>query len=329
MLKTACLFTGDNYTLLSADTPASKKKVVAMSIAMLLPTLIWIFNGFMLSFDVLKSSIGWSILVAILCGVIVFLVEKLIIMANGNRWLTFFRICIGLIVAMLGSLAIDEVIFKDDIDIRVARLKADAIAEAKIKEEENFNLLNDISAVDADINRAQTMYDNAVSLAIAEADGTKGTGNKGVGEVAKFKDRKAEERKQDLSKLILKKESFSNMKDSLVNLSGSKAATNFHENALLTRIKALFSLVKEDSYMLFTYILFSLLMFFFEFLVVILKLTWVKTNYERKLEMIEIIGKKRMELLQKPDSALLDPGNYSNQFDQTRFLLKKSTSIYN
>ena len=118
MLKTASFLTGDNYKMLAADTPASKKKVVAMAIAMLVPVLIWIFNGFMLSFQVLQSGWGWAIITAIACGTIVFFIEKLIIMANGNKWLTFFRVCIGLIVALLGSIAIDEVIFKDDIRLQ-------------------------------------------------------------------------------------------------------------------------------------------------------------------------------------------------------------------
>src|SRR5258705_13352871 len=119
MLKTACFFSGDNYNLVAADTPASKKKVVAMALAMMVPTLIWVFNGFMLSHQVLQANLGWSILTGVICGMIIFMIEKLIIMANGNGSLTFFRICIGLIVALLGSVAVDEVVFEDDIDISV------------------------------------------------------------------------------------------------------------------------------------------------------------------------------------------------------------------
>ena len=61
MLKTACFFTGDNYTLVAVDTPASKKKIVAMALAMMVPVLIWVFNGFMLSFQVLNTGLGWAL----------------------------------------------------------------------------------------------------------------------------------------------------------------------------------------------------------------------------------------------------------------------------
>ena len=49
-------------------------------------------------------------------------------------------------------------------------------------------------------------------------------------------------------------------------------------------------------------------MFFFEFLVVILKLTWKKTNYERKLAMLEKIGEERILYLLRKGSPVYDPG---------------------
>ena len=296
---------------------------------MFVPTLIWIFNGFMLSYQVLNAGLGWAIFTALICGTIVFLIEKLIIMANGNKWLTFFRVCIGLIVAVLGSIAIDEVVFKNDIDISVANIKEKVIVDAKTEEEKTFNKLNHTTELDNEIEIAQAKYDAADANAIAEADGTNGTGNKGVGNVTKFKDQKAKERKQDMNELLIKQQSLEMTKKALISEAGTKAAATFQENALLTRVKALFALVIKDTYMLVTYILFTLLMFFFEFLVVILKLTWKKTNYERKMEMIEEIGQKRMEFLQRKDSLLTDPGYYLPQLEEARSALKKNSSFYN
>jgi len=329
MLKTACSFTGDNYKLLSVDTPASKKKVVAMSIAMLVPVLIWVFNGFMLSSQVLKAGWGWALLTAVVCGSIVFLIEKLIIMAKGNKWLTFFRVSIGLVVALLGSIAIDEVIFSDDIDISVAEIKKDYILDAKRKAEKAFSNLNNIPELNNKLVDAQNKYDHAEAVAIAEAEGSKGTGKVGLGKVANYKDQKAQQRKQDLSFLENSQFILTAAKDSVVNQAQIKAGFSFNDHALLTRIKALFHLVAKDGYMLTVYILFTLLMFFFEFLVVILKLTWDKTNYERKLEMIEEIGIRRIEFLLGKNSPLTDPGNYLPQFEATRNSLGKPSSLYN
>lgn len=143
-----------------------------------------------------------------------------------------------------------------------------------------------------------------------------------------WKTKKRGERKSVLAGLITQKTILDQEKDKAVKEAGGKRAESFNENALLIRIKALFSLVAKDGYMLTTYILFTLLLVFFEFLVVVLKLTWKKTNYEKKMEMIEEIGHIRMEFLQRKDSPLTDPGNFLPQFETARQALKKDSSLY-
>lgn len=61
----------------------------------------------------------------------------------------------------------------------------------------------------------------------------------------------------------------------------------------------------------------------------IIKLTWNKTNYERRLEMIEEIGIRRIEFLLKKDSPAADPGYYLPQFEQARSAVKKNYTMYN
>lgn len=205
MLKNACFFTGENYALVAVDTPASKKKIIALALAMMVPVLIWVFNGFMLSFQVLNTGLGWALLTAIVCGTIVFMIEKLIIMAKGNVWLTFFRVLIGLIVGLLGSLAIDEVVFKNDIDISVASLKETSITTAKKSAVVNFMDLNSYTNIDKSIEDAKGKYDKAEAEALAEADGTNGTKTRGIGGIAKLKLKKANERSAVLSNMVDKK----------------------------------------------------------------------------------------------------------------------------
>lgn len=329
MLKTACFLTGENFALLVAETPASKKKVIAMALAMLVPTLIWCFNGFMLSYIVLESGLLCSILTALLCGIIVFFIEKLIIMANGNWVLTLFRILIGLIVAILGSLAIDEVVFKKDIGHSVADLKKETIEKTRTEAAGEFNSLNQVQKLDSEIQVAQVKYDVAVREAVSETEGSSGSGKSGYGKIAEYKNKIAEKRKQELSLLHNKQQHLEAQKEMWVQAAANKSESNFDENALLIRIKALFRLVVQDRYMLWTYIFFTALMFFFEFLVVILKLTWKKTNYERKIEMIEEIGKKRLEFLNGVQSPLSDPGNYLPYFEPTKKSLNKKSSLFN
>lgn len=315
--------------MLANETPASRKKVVAMAIALLIPTLIWGLNGFLLSYQVLNSSFGMAIITGLALGGIIFIIEKLIIMANGNKGLTLFRISIGAVIALLGSLIIDEVVFKDDIDLQVEKMKAGFISQEKSTSAAGYksqigydSLLNGIAA-------AQLKFDKAEASAVSEADGTTGSGHTGLGKIANFKNQKAAARKSDLDGLLLKKEAYDLAIANTIDSSARQAENNFNGHALLIRIKALFEIVSQDNYMLVTYILFSLLMFFFEFLVVILKHTWKKTNYERRVEMIEQIGINRMNFLLGNSSPLKDPGNYLPQLDTAKRDLRKDYSLFN
>ncbi|MEO5777406.1 MAG: hypothetical protein ABIQ27_10900, partial [Flavobacterium sp.] len=58
------------------------------------------------------------------------------------------------------------------------------------------------------------------------------------------------------------------------------------------------------------------------------KLTWKKTNYERKLEMIEKIGQTRIEFLLRNESPLSDPGTYIPQFELAREKVNIKTAIF-
>lgn len=329
MLQKACLLTGENYELLAHETPASKKKVVAMAIAMLIPTLIWGLNGFLLSYQVLRSSFLMAVFTGLALGGIIFIIEKLIIMANGNSGLTLFRICIGAIIALLGSLIIDEVVFNEDIDQQVEKIKGRFISQERstaaidYKSQVGYDsLLNGIAA-------AQLKFDKAEATAVSEADGTTGSENSGIGDITKFKDEKAAGRKSDLESLLLIKKGHDQSLTNVIDAAAKQAEKNFNGHALMIRVKALFEIVASDGYMLVSYILFSLLMFFFEFLVVILKHAWKKTNYERRVEMIEQIGINRINFLMGNSSPLKDPGNYLPQLNNARNDASKDYSMFN
>ncbi|MFN8307339.1 MAG: DUF4407 domain-containing protein [Ferruginibacter sp.] len=329
MLRTACILTGDNYALVSTDTPASKKKIVALALAMMVPVLIWVLNGFLLAYQVLQSSLTAAVITGLALGLIVFVIEKLIIMANGNSSLKRIRIAIGILVATLGSIALDEVVFREDIDLQMGELKAEAITKAKGKEDNSFRKQYDYAGLEQQIREAQGHFDRAEAKVIKEADGSSGTGKKGVGDITRLKDKKAGERKESLQQLQAQKAGLDKQKEAAINMAGATARDSFREHALLNRIKALFQLVFDDVYMGVIYLLFTLLLFFFEFLVVILKGTWSKTNYERKLEMIEQIGQKRMAFLQGEHSPLTDLGDYLQQLDPARTGLATKASLFN
>jgi hypothetical protein len=234
-----------------------------------------------------------------------------------------FRVCIGLVVAMLGSLAIDEVVFDEDIDHAVERLRTRQGIEVSATASEDFKRLNGYGELDERILEAEQRYESAYEDVIAEANGTRGTMRKGVGTITRFKDRKALDRKGELDGLIRQKASLDSARTAHAESVKQKAMEQFTEKGLLTRIKALSELIMTDNMMLFTYALFTCLMLFVEFLVIIFKSTWPKTNYERRLDMIEDIGKGRMEVLMAERSPVYDPAFNGREMREVRRITSK------
>lgn len=329
MLKLACFLTGENFDLLSNDTPGSKKKVIALSLVMLLPVLIWIISGFLLPYQVLHSSIGIALLTSVVCGVIVFIIEKTIIMAKGNFWLALFRIGLGLIIALLGSIAIDEVAFKKEIDFSVKNLRDSSIEQAKVAAKIQFNNLNNYEEIEHKISEAQIKYDNAENATLAEADGSNGSKARGWGKITDLKNAKALDRKRELNNLQTQKAQLDSLRDIYVKEAGDKARANFEEDGLLIRIKALSLLVDENEDMRRMYLLFTVVLFFIEFIVVIVKCTWKKTNYEHRIEMMEEIGRRRIEHLLRPGSPIIDAGNHLQELQNARTALQRKHTLYN
>lgn len=328
MLRLATLMTGDNYTMLQKETPASRRKVVGLAVAMSIPVLVWFLSTLMLSLDVMKMSIGHSLLAAFCCMTIVFLMEKLIVMSKGGRWLALFRILIGLIMATLGSLTLDEVLFDGDITRSVNHLKVTEGIRAADSARTEFERLNGYGELEHRIEIATAAYEQAEESVIQEANGTYGTKKRGVGTITQLKDRKAQGRKRTLDDLLAQKAALDTAKSRYCIDARDASMKTFNEHGLLIRIKALSILVKTDSWMLFTYVLFSCLMLFVEFLVVIFKISWPKTNYERRIDMIERIGEKRMEMLMSQGSPVYDPTRSGQEVKVARRFLDQSVSIY-
>jgi len=105
-----------------------------------------------------------------------------------------------------------------------------------------------------------------------------------------------------------------------------------NDSALLIRTKALLHLVFSDVYMAVIYLYFTAFLFAMMFLVVFLKGARPKTNYERRVELIEGIGRKRMDKAKQNDNAHFEPGRvYSEYENASKQILKKTyfTTIFN
>jgi hypothetical protein len=164
-VKFGCFLIGYNYSIVRISSEATAKAVKKYLAAMLIIITLWGFIGFSFTQRYLHGNTFASILGGLLMMIIVTQIERQVILSVGkSKWALGFRVLIGLVMAVIGSLILDQVIFKDDVEkhkiadvqknvnnilpIKTLDLKRQ-IGELNqaidAKETERINVLNEIS----------------------------------------------------------------------------------------------------------------------------------------------------------------------------------------
>ena len=130
MLKFYSILIGENPEVTKHYQPASKRKIILYANCLLVPVILWFINSYLLVRHVLEGGVIAALLTALIAAFLIFIIERAIIMSTGGRAIFWFRVFLGLIIASLGSISMDEVIFKNDIDNQVAQYKQTKINDA-------------------------------------------------------------------------------------------------------------------------------------------------------------------------------------------------------
>lgn len=329
MLKFACRITGDDYQMLKSETHLSKKKVIVMALSVFVPTILWFVNGLLLAYAVLDKPFGVSFLVGITAALLIFLIEKLIVMSNGSLALTIFRGILAFLVAILGSVFMDEVIFDKDINQQVT-LNQNALLEKKQQEVRN-KYAGEISKMDLSLTSKYNSWQSTQIEAQREADGSGGSGVKGVDAITKLKLENAAINQVDYQSAKSEKDLLNQKILDEQKQIKDEISSSFEESAMLIRIKAMFDLALSDVFMGAIYSIVTLILFGLEFIVIIFKVTMKKTNYEYQLELIEEIGQKRREKIRNNDMNHFEHAKaYPVYKNASNALLKShSSSMFN
>jgi len=143
-LQFGCFLTGYKYSLLKHCSAASEKALIKYTSALLLVCLIWGFVGFTFTQHYLHSRLIGSICGAIVLVFAVVQIERQIILTMGKHWrVALFRIIIGFVIAIIGSIIIDQILFKEDINIQKEKnIRAKVITDIDLQIEA---LTNEIS----------------------------------------------------------------------------------------------------------------------------------------------------------------------------------------
>lgn len=117
-IKFGCFLTGYNHQIVRNSSEVAAKAVKRYTAAMLIVCIIWSFIGFTFTQRYLQGSILGSIIGALVLVVIIIQIERQIILSiNPSKWLYISRGIIATMMAIIGAIIIDQIIFKEDIEL--------------------------------------------------------------------------------------------------------------------------------------------------------------------------------------------------------------------
>jgi hypothetical protein len=117
ILKISASLLGESLSELKNETTKSKQKVILYGTILLMIMIFWFINGYLITSQILHFGNLQAIIVGLISMFIVYTIELTIIrMSKVNALSGIIRVFMALIIAFIGSLCIDEIIFKADIE---------------------------------------------------------------------------------------------------------------------------------------------------------------------------------------------------------------------
>jgi len=320
-LKLCCFLTGYNYYILSNCSEVSTRKVKKYTAALLIVSTVWAFVGYCFCHTYMKLDIIGSAFGAVVAVLIIIQIERQILLADKtNRWLNFTRVGLALLMAVIGSLIIDQIIFKDD--IAKAKMKSnqeqvDLIipgrtkeiseqitqlnASIGIKEKERKELLDDIS-LHPTTQTVETNISNTPVTNITTDSAKKTTTNTVFKKVISKNIKSIQNPKVD---------QLPSLDNQLRVLSTEKTAK---ENKLLTledqllkevnsnvgfldELRIMFNLLKESTIATVVYLIWLAFLLLLELLILIGKANDSESDYDRTIHKQMTIHFRKIELL--------------------------------
>jgi hypothetical protein len=307
-LKLCCFLTGYNYFILSNCSEISTRKAKKYTSALLIVGTVWAFVGYSFCERYLKLDTFGSIIGAIIAIIIIIQIERQILLTDKpNAWLKWTRCILAILMAVVGSLIIDQIIFKDDIEKNKieSNQKHEQIVQinnALLSKEGERKLLLD------DINRNPTIKDimvisNQVPITNTTTDSLKkstvntilqNSTSKTIRDIPNPKTALLQPIDNQIAHLNAQKMSKEN---TLLSLKGVLEKEVGNKVGFLDELKVMLTILEKSTIALIVYLIWLLFLLILELLILIAKSNDTDSDYERTIRKQMDIHSKKIELL--------------------------------
>jgi hypothetical protein len=294
-IKFYAWLTGENALLLSQSSYLSHKKVMVMGTSMMVPVLIWLLNGFFLSYNL--GELPWyiAILVGVFFAFAIFLIERIIIQSPPSKGMIFFRGFLAVLLGIIGSFLMDEVVFNSDIQPLINNMQKEYVKQSKDNAIQQFDQENRMAWRIDNLQLANAHTIERQEDFLKELDGESKSKKSGYKEIAKAKEVRLLESRLNENDLKDELAVLETKRENVIKQAELRANKDFSTKSFLLRMKAFFQLCSEDWRLIAAWIIFFLLANTLEIMNIVIKSCYPKTDYESRLELMEQMYLRRMQ----------------------------------
>ncbi|HEY4196475.1 MAG TPA: DUF4407 domain-containing protein [Mucilaginibacter sp.] len=320
-IRFGCFLTGYKYELLKGCSEIAHRAVKRYTAALLIICILWAFIGYSFVSKYLEAEWYYSCLGAALFVLIILQVERQIILADtGGKAKYVVRAFIAIIMAIIGSIIIDQIIFQEDIKhkelfelnaqvdsllpSRAAELRAQIVemdSTISRKETERSGLVNDLSRNPT--IQIVTKQNDAVALPVTTTDSNKNTITKTnlvrktaytVNSIQNPKMSMLAPLDQQIKELRLIKMGQENRIVKLRTEVEQEARAN---SGFLFELKLMYNILRDSGPALFVWVLWFLLLLGIEIFIMVNKLAHLETDYDTTIQHHMALQKRKLKLL--------------------------------
>ncbi len=292
MLKFFNILTGKDYPQLDRIHQSTRQQIVLFGTCLLIPVLLWFFIGYLSSQNLFGAEWYTAIGIGLILAFLILLIERAILMSNKSLGIKTFRVVLGLCVALIGAVLLDEVVFHNDIQNRINEYRTEYIQDTEEQIKNDYQ--SRIPTAENAVQNAEKNWMVAQEKALKELQGYGATGRIGVGPIYE----RLKENSDRLEEIYL--EARDNLTELQSGLQTAKikaselARAEFNGDGILMKVRALMDLIRGDYIMMVVFLLFFIFIFCLEFIVVIIKMT-SKENLDDKVAAL-LEEQKELEL---------------------------------
>ena len=322
-VKFGCFLTGYNFSLLTNCSEIAVRKVKKYTAALIIISIIWGFVGYTFCNRYIKLGPYESLIGGLIAAIIVLQIERQILMvdksSNGVAWV---RTAIAILMAFIGALVIDQIIFKDDIEKAKMQSNQESVnklmplrsaeltrqlkgldSTIQMKEIARLQLINDINANPTikivEVSKSQvpaTTYStdtingtrSKIVMKNVQTTNLKSIQNPKFDQLAPLDNQLATLRLQKTNKESVLLDLRSELEDEV----GSKVG-------FLDELDMMMQLLSNSLIAIVVYIIWFLFLLFLELLILISKRSDKDSDYETAIHHQMALHNKKIELLMK------------------------------